>query len=85
MILAVAAPGGADWVLHAWAMASAAVTAAACGLVGTLLVVRRMSLFGDALTTPCCPASWSPRSRAAGPAEPSCSRGRSSRPSSRSG
>ena len=35
--------------MHAWAMATAAVTAAACALVGTLLVVRRMSLLGDAI------------------------------------
>ena len=36
--------------MHAWALATAAVTAAACGLVGTLLVVRRMSLLGDAIS-----------------------------------
>lgn len=35
--------------IHAWAMATAAVVAAACGLVGTLLVVRRLSLLGDAI------------------------------------
>jgi manganese/zinc/iron transport system permease protein len=34
---------------HLWAMATAAVVAAACGLVGSLLVVRRMSLVGDAI------------------------------------
>ena len=49
MIVAFAAAGGGDWAMHAWALATAAVTAAACSLVGTLLVVRRMSLFGDAL------------------------------------
>jgi len=43
-----AAGGSLD--MHAWAMATAAVTAAACGLVGTLLVVRRMSLLGDAIS-----------------------------------
>jgi manganese/zinc/iron transport system permease protein len=36
--------------IHAWAMATAAVIAASCGLVGTLLVVRRMSLVGDAIS-----------------------------------
>lgn len=41
-------PGGNPQI-HAWAMATAAVVAAACGLVGTLLVVRRMSLLGDAI------------------------------------
>jgi len=35
--------------VHGWAMATAAVVAAACGLVGTLLVVRRLSLLGDAI------------------------------------
>jgi manganese/zinc/iron transport system permease protein len=35
--------------LHLWAMATAATVAAACALVGTLLVVRRMSLLGDAI------------------------------------
>lgn len=36
--------------IHAWAIATAAVIAATCGLVGTLLVVRRMSLLGDAIS-----------------------------------
>jgi len=36
--------------MHAWAAATAAVVAAGCGLVGTLLVVRRMSLLGDAIS-----------------------------------
>ena len=36
-------------VMHAWAIATAATVAAACALVGTLLVVRRMSLLGDAI------------------------------------
>jgi manganese/zinc/iron transport system permease protein len=49
MIVAFAAAGGGEWGPHAWALATAAITAAACSLVGTLLVVRRMSLFGDAL------------------------------------
>lgn len=35
--------------IHAWAMATAAVVSASCALVGTLLVVRRMSLLGDAI------------------------------------
>jgi len=34
---------------HLWALATAALVAAACGLVGSLLVVRRMSLVGDAI------------------------------------
>jgi manganese/zinc/iron transport system permease protein len=34
---------------HLWAMATAAVVAASCAMVGTLLVVRRMSLVGDAI------------------------------------
>lgn len=49
MIVLWASAGGSDWAMHAWAVATAAITAAACSLVGTLLVVRRMSLFGDAL------------------------------------
>jgi manganese/zinc/iron transport system permease protein len=40
-------PGGG---MHAWAIATAALVAVACGLVGTLLVVRRMSLVGDAIS-----------------------------------
>jgi hypothetical protein len=35
--------------IHAWAMATAAVVSASCALVGSLLVVRRMSLLGDAI------------------------------------
>ena len=34
----------------AWAMATAAIVSAACAVVGTLLVVRRMSLLGDAIS-----------------------------------
>jgi manganese/zinc/iron transport system permease protein len=34
---------------HLWAMATAAAVAASCATVGTLLVVRRMSLVGDAI------------------------------------
>jgi len=34
---------------HWWAIATAAVVAASCAAVGTLLVVRRMSLVGDAI------------------------------------
>ena len=37
-------------VMHGWAMATAAVVSAGCALVGTLLVVRRMSLLGDAIS-----------------------------------
>jgi manganese/zinc/iron transport system permease protein len=40
---------GANAGIHAWAMATAAVVSASCALVGTLLVVRRMSLLGDAM------------------------------------
>ena len=36
--------------MHAWAIATAAVVAAGAGLVGSLLVVRRMSLLGDAIS-----------------------------------
>ena len=36
--------------MHAWAIATAAVVSAGCALVGTLLVVRRMSLLGDAIS-----------------------------------
>jgi manganese/zinc/iron transport system permease protein len=36
--------------MHAWAIATVAVVSAACALVGTLLVVRRMSLLGDAIS-----------------------------------
>jgi manganese/zinc/iron transport system permease protein len=36
--------------MHGWAIATAAVVAAGCALVGTLLVVRRMSLLGDAIS-----------------------------------
>ena len=35
--------------MHLWAIATASVVAAACALVGTLLVVRRQSLLGDAI------------------------------------
>lgn len=40
--------GGAT-AMHGWAIATAATVAAACAVVGTLLVVRRMSLLGDAI------------------------------------
>ena len=36
--------------MHLWAIATAAVVAAGCAVVGTLLVVRRMSLLGDAIS-----------------------------------
>ena len=36
--------------MHGWALATAAVVSASCALVGTLLVVRRMSLAGDAIS-----------------------------------
>jgi manganese/zinc/iron transport system permease protein len=41
--------GGAA-AMHGWAIATAATVAAACAVVGTLLVVRRMSLLGDAIS-----------------------------------
>ncbi len=37
------------FALHAWSMLTAATVSASCALVGTLLVVRRMSLLGDAI------------------------------------
>lgn len=40
---------GSGTAMHAWAIATAATVSAACALVGTLLVVRRMSLLGDAI------------------------------------
>ncbi|MCK4683951.1 MAG: metal ABC transporter permease [Pirellulales bacterium] len=36
--------------LHGWAIGTAAVVSACCAMVGTLLVVRRMSLLGDAIS-----------------------------------
>jgi manganese/zinc/iron transport system permease protein len=39
----------AGFALHGWSMATAAAVSAACALVGSLLVVRRMSLLGDAI------------------------------------
>ncbi len=41
---------GAIGPMHGWAMATAAVVSAGAALVGTLLVVRRMSLLGDAIS-----------------------------------
>jgi manganese/zinc/iron transport system permease protein len=41
---------GGQLAMHGWAMATAAVVSASCALVGTLLVVRRMSLFADAIS-----------------------------------
>lgn len=37
-------------LMHIWAVATAAVVAAGCAVVGTLLVVRRLSLLGDAVS-----------------------------------
>lgn len=39
----------ASVALHGWSMATAATVSAACALVGSFLVVRRMSLLGDAI------------------------------------
>ena len=36
--------------LHGWAIATAVVVSACCAIVGTLLVVRQMSLLGDAIS-----------------------------------
>ena len=36
--------------MHAWAAGTAALVSASCAVVGSLLVVRRMSLFGDAIS-----------------------------------
>jgi manganese/zinc/iron transport system permease protein len=41
---------GTAGTMHGWAIATAAVVAAGCALVGTLLVVRRLSLLGDAVS-----------------------------------
>jgi ABC-type Mn2+/Zn2+ transport system permease subunit len=40
--------GGQIW-MHVWAIATAATVAAACALVGSFLVVRRLSLLGQTL------------------------------------
>ena len=40
---------GEQIAIHGWALATAAVVSAACAVVGTLLVVRRVSLLGDAI------------------------------------
>ena len=40
---------GEQIAIHGWALGTAAVVSAACALVGTLLVVRRVSLLGDAI------------------------------------
>jgi ABC-type Mn2+/Zn2+ transport system permease subunit len=37
------------FAMHGWSMATAATVSACCALVGTFLVVRRMSLLGDAI------------------------------------
>jgi len=42
-------PAAASVALHGWSMATAAAVSAACALVGSFLVVRRMSLMGDAI------------------------------------
>lgn len=39
----------ANLALHGWSMATAAAVSASCAFVGTFLVVRRMSLLGDAI------------------------------------
>ncbi|MBM4021861.1 MAG: hypothetical protein FJ284_06435 [Planctomycetes bacterium] len=42
-------PDAGHLAFHAWSMATAAAFSAACALVGSFLVVRRMSLLGDAI------------------------------------
>lgn len=49
-ILGAAAWWGGVTPMHGWNIATAVVVSASCALVGTLLVVRRMSLFGDAIS-----------------------------------
>ena len=36
--------------MHFWAIATAATVSAGCALVGSFLVVRRLSLLGDAIS-----------------------------------
>ena len=36
--------------MHLWAIATAATVAASCALVGSFLVVRRISLLGDTIS-----------------------------------
>jgi manganese/zinc/iron transport system permease protein len=44
-------PAAFEWnAMHGWAIATAAMVSAGCAVVGTLLVVRRMSLLGDAIS-----------------------------------
>ena len=55
MITLIADSGVTQWFervgpLHGWAIATAVVVSACCAVVGTLLVVRRMSLLGDAIS-----------------------------------
>jgi manganese/zinc/iron transport system permease protein len=50
VLIPVLAATGGQWAMHGWAIATAAVVAAACAIVGTLLVVRRLSLLGDAVS-----------------------------------
>lgn len=39
-----------NWMLDGWIIATAVVCAVACSLVGNFLVLRRMSMLGDAIT-----------------------------------
>ena len=55
MVVAVLGTSLMGWLetigpMHGWAMATAAVVAAGCAAVGSLLVVRRLSLLGDAIS-----------------------------------
>lgn len=49
VMLAALLPSGGELAFHGWSMATAAVFSAACAVVGSFLVVRRMSLLGDAI------------------------------------
>ena len=39
-----------NWMLDGWIIATAIVCAVSCSMVGNFLVLRRMSMLGDAIT-----------------------------------
>ena len=39
-----------EWLIHIWCLAAAILSAASCSLLGAFLVLRRMSLVGDAIS-----------------------------------
>jgi manganese/zinc/iron transport system permease protein len=49
LVAAAGLPADVGLTLHGWSMLTAATVSAASALVGSLLVVRRMSLLGDAI------------------------------------